>query len=145
MQRLSRIATSAIVALVVLLAVTVQPLAFAIEARAQDDARTAEEAGAAADFVLGLAADRSFNALYDWIHPEAHAVVPRVTAVRLFQQVYEVAQAGRGRVTGVRLIEWTWEVTGKTYPDAAGVSYEQPYAEDGEEKLLREVDVPRPT
>lgn len=110
----------------------------AVATQSEEEARMAEEAAAGAEFVLGLAADRLFNALYDWIHPDAHAEVPRVTAVRLFEAVYEVAQAGRGRVTDVRIIDWTWEVTGKTYPVAAGVSYEQPYVENGERKLLEE-------
>jgi predicted metalloprotease len=33
---------------------------------------------------------------------------------------------------------WTWGVTGKTYDNAAAVSFEQPYKENGQEKILKD-------
>lgn len=90
---------------------------------------TAEDEQAAveaADAILALAAEREFNTMYDRIHPDAHAVVPRVVAVKAFEESYEAAQAGRGEVTAIEFIEWTWEVTDKTYPLAADVEFEQP-------------------
>jgi predicted metalloprotease len=102
-----------------------------------DDLRDRATAAATAQAIFQLAADRNFNAMYDQIHPDAHAVVPRVAAVGTFQAAYDQVQPGRAQVLGVQLVPWTWGVTGQSYPRAAAVEFAQPYVdEDGNEAWL---------
>jgi uncharacterized protein len=123
-----------------LLAVTVSLSAFlgAIgQVGAQDADADLRGATATAEELFQLAADRKFNALYDRIHPDAHAVVPRAAAVGTFEEVYALLQAGRAEITDARFTEWTWGVTGQTYPRAAEISFRQPYVDEaGEEHWL---------
>jgi predicted metalloprotease len=106
---------------------------------AQDGNRDVAEAAATADELFRLAADRKFNALYDRIHPDAHAVVPRAVAVGVFEDVYSQAQAGRAQIVGAEMVTWTWPVTGQTYPYAAEISFVQPYVDDrGQEAWLED-------
>ena len=106
-------------------------LAFAAPttARTQSDAEAAAAARATAEELFELAAQSNFNALFDRIHPDAHAVIPRVAAIRAFEEIYATTQAGLATITGVAIGEWTWQVTGKTYPDAAQVRFAQPYVD----------------
>ena len=121
-----------VAALVVLLGVLTAPLA----ASAQNAERDQREAVATAEEIFRLAEDRKFNAMFDRIHPDAHAVVPRAAAVGAFEEIYGAAQAGQFTILGVELVEWTWPVTGKTYRNAAEVRYELPYVEDGVRKIV---------
>jgi predicted metalloprotease len=105
---------------------------------AQEDAKDRAEAAATAQSLFDLAADRNYNALYDEIHPDAHAVVPRSAAVGTFQDVYSQVQAGRSQVVGVQIVQWTWAVTGKTYDHAAAVDFVQPYTDNGQEAWLED-------
>lgn len=75
-----------------------------------------------------LEASGDFNALYDLIHPDAHAVVPRAAVIGWFQDEFAPRGPGVSTVTEIRFVEWTWPVTGRTYPRTAEVSYEQPFA-----------------
>src|SRR3954453_21755354 len=86
--------------------------------------------------IFRLADTGDFNAMYDLIPPDAREIIPRVAAVNTFQALYGAANVGRGVPTGVEFQTWTWEVTGKTYNNAAAVSFEQPYVENGEDKTL---------
>ena len=105
-------------------------------AGAQDEQRDAREARFTAEEILRLAADRKFNAMYDRIHPDAQAVVPRAAAVGTFERIYAAAQAGQATVTGVAIGEWTWGVTGQRYPRAAQVKFQQLYMENGQSRTL---------
>jgi predicted metalloprotease len=105
---------------------------------ARDQEADLREAVATAQEIFLLAAEGKYNAMYDRIHPDAHAVVPRAAAVGTFTELYAVAQAGRAQITGARMVSWTYPVTGQTYPYAAEISFEQPYVENGEEKLLQD-------
>jgi predicted metalloprotease len=108
-------------------------------ARAQDEERDLAEAVATADEILRLAYERKFNAMYDRIHPDAHAVVPRATAIGAFEDIYAETQAGRGEVVDARLTEWTWGVTGESYPNAAEIDFRQPYVdENGQDAVLED-------
>lgn len=89
-----------------------------------------------AEQIFQLAADRKFNAMYDRIHPDAHAVVPRAAAVGTFESVYSVLQAGKSEITGISFGPWTWGVTGKTYDHAAAVAFTQPYVDNGVQQTL---------
>ncbi len=92
---------------------------------AQD--RTAEAAEAAVE-LSRLEAEGAYDALYDLMHPDSQAVVPRQTVVGWYQA--ESAPLGPGVITvlSVRFVDWTWGVTGVTYPGAAEVTFSQPYA-----------------
>ena len=103
-----------------------------------DKASAERTAVATAEEIFRLAAERKFNAMYDRIHPDAHAVVPRAAAVGTFTKLYEITDAGKSEVTGVEIVEWTWAVTGQRYPEAAEVSFEQPYVENGQTKTLQD-------
>lgn len=107
----------------------------------------ADEQAAAADAAVELSfyeAAGDFNALYDRIHPDAHAVIPRAAAIGWFQEAFAPRGPGVATVTGVRFVEWTWAVTGTTYPITAEVSYEQPFADGTVEadvvRLVRDRD-----
>lgn len=103
----------------------------------RSDEQAAADAQATAEGLFDLAAAGEFNALYDRIHPDAKAVVPRESAVRSFEEVYALAQAGQARVRGVQIGSWTWPVTEQGYPTAAQVSYAQPYVDAaGREQVL---------
>jgi hypothetical protein len=83
-----------------------------------------------------LEAAGNFDALYNQMHPEARAIVPRAAVVGWFTDQYAPQQPGViAEVTGVEFVDWTWPVTGKTYPHTAEVSYVQPFGPDGEEMV----------
>lgn len=111
-------------------------------AQAQDTAANRREASATAQEILGLAVDRRFNAMYDRIHPDAHAVIPRAAAVGAFTAIYDQNKVSDAKVTGVDIKDWTWGVTGQTYQDAAIVHFEQTYIDaNGNEATLAD-DMP---
>ncbi len=89
-----------------------------------------------AEDIYKLAAVGKFNAMYDRIHPDAHAVVPRAAAVGTFSELYTVVQANQTQITGITFGSWTWGVTGKTYDHVAAVAFTQPYLDNGQQKLL---------
>jgi len=121
------------------LAVVMTGLGLSPTASAQDREADAREAVATAQEIFRLADERKFNAMYDRIHPDAHAEVPRVVAVKVFEQLYAVAQAGRSEIVGVDLVSWTWGVTGETYDYAAAIAFEQPFVdENGDEETLED-------
>ena len=121
------------------LAVVLSGLSLAPAASAQDREADARGAVATAREIFRLADECKFNAMYDRIHPDAHAEVPRVVAVKVFEQLYAVAQAGRSEIVGVDLGPWTWGVTGKTYDYAAQIAFQQPYVdENGDEQTLED-------
>ncbi len=90
-----------------------------------------------AEQILQLAADHEFNAMYDYLHPDAQAIIPRAAAVGVFTALYEEGKVGDATVTGVQMTEWTWGVTGQTYQNAAGVDFSQAYVdEEGRARIL---------
>jgi uncharacterized protein len=127
---------------VLALLLTLSLVAPAVGARsvaAQNDAADRALAAATAQQIFQLAADRNFNAMYDQIHPDAHAVVPRAAAVGAFQAIYSKYQAGKAQIVGVKIVQWTWPVTGKTYDRAAAVDFVQPYVDaNGQQAWLED-------
>jgi uncharacterized protein len=69
-----------------------------------------------------------YNGLYDRIHPDAHAVIPRAAVIGWYQNEFAPLGPGVATVTGVRFVQWTWPVTGVTYSATAEVSFVQPFA-----------------
>lgn len=89
-----------------------------------------KEANAAAAVVVDLTKREmsgEFNAIYDMLHPDAHAAVPRGAVVGWYRHDYGPRGPRTGKVVEVRFIEWTWAVTGKTYQGAIEVTYRQPF------------------
>ncbi len=87
-----------------------------------------QEAATTAIELSQLEALGDFNVLYDRIHPDAHAIIPRAAVIGCYQNQFAPHGPGVATVTGVRFVEWTWPVTGQTYPYTAEVSFRQPFA-----------------
>ena len=94
-----------------------------------DEAAAAE---AARELSL-LEAERAFDDLYERMHPDALAVVPRSAVVGWYESFFADRETAEIRVTGVQPEPWTWGVTGVTYQDAVTVSFVQPYTVGGVE------------
>jgi predicted metalloprotease len=121
---------------ILLLVSALIPIASPVVADEETDLANAEDR---AREIFRLADQKKFNAMYDLIHPDAHAIVPRVVAVNTFQELYTYAQAGRATINDVELVSWTWGVTGVEYPYAAAVRFEQPFVdENGNEEILED-------
>lgn len=111
----------------------------AAQGQEQDVNRDRANVAATAAEILRLASDRKFNAMYDYIHPDAMAVVPRAAAVGVFTDVYVVSNAGQAQIVSVEMAPWTWGVTGQQYPYAAKVSFVQPFTdENGQQDWLED-------
>jgi predicted metalloprotease len=78
-----------------------------------------------------LEADRNFDALYERMHPDARAVVPRSAVVGWYESFYANRTTSEATIANVVAEPWTWDVTGVTYDDAVTVSYSQLYTVDG--------------
>lgn len=92
--------------------------------------RTDAEAAATVAVELSvLEASGDFNTLYDRIHPDAHAEIPRAAVIGWFQNEFAPRGPGVSTVTGVNFTSWTWPVTGQTYPYTAEVTFTQPFAD----------------
>jgi hypothetical protein len=99
-------------------------------AAAQADDRLGAAADAARELSV-LEADRDFDALYEGMHPDALAVVPRSAVVGWYETYFSNRETSELEVIAVEPEPWTWEVTGVTYDDAVTVTYDQPYTVDG--------------
>lgn len=128
--------------MVALIAPMIAAPTYAVAAQTAPSAPNAEDERAAreaAEQILTLAAARDFNVMYDRIHPDAHAIIPRVVAVKSFEDAYGQTEAGQAEVTGLRFGDWTWAVNGTTYPMTAEVSFEQPAVdENGDQVQFRD-------
>jgi predicted metalloprotease len=97
---------------------------------AQADDQLAAAADAARELSV-LEADRDFDALYERMHPDALAVVPRSAVVGWYESYFAERETSELEVTGVEFEPWTWPVTDVTYDDAVTIRYVQPYTVDG--------------
>ncbi len=100
----------------------------AVSAATSDDAASDIAATVARD-LSQLEAEGDFDALYDRIHPDAAAIVPRAAVVGWFTDVWAPLGPGVATITGVSFDAWSWGVTGITYPGTAVVAFEQPFAD----------------
>lgn len=114
-----------IASLIAMVVVTLRPVT-SFAAQTTFDAQAASIAAYELSVMESLG---DFNGLYDRIHPDAHAVVPRAAAVGWFAEDFAPLGPGVSVVTGVEFGPWTWAVTGKTYPVTATVSFRQPFAD----------------
>lgn len=98
----------------------------------QADARDRREAAAAARALSRLERDEEFGELYERMHPDARAAVPREAVVGWNEAEFAAKRTDELSVTGVELVGWTWEVTGERYARTAAVAFLQPFWVDGE-------------
>lgn len=123
---------------VVLVVVSLLAPAAVMQSAAQTTQRDANRdranAAATAAEILRMAGERKFNNMYDYMHPDSMAVVPRAAAVGTFTDVYQQAQAGQAQIVGVEMVPWTWGVSGKQYPYAAKVSFVQPFVDENNQQ-----------
>ena len=88
-----------------------------------------EAAKSAAATLSKLEATDQFDALYDRMHPDAQAVVPRSAVVGWYTHDFAPRRARTAEGIKVRFLDWTWPVTGKTYAQTADVAYRQSFAD----------------
>ena len=96
--------------------------------------QTDDPSASAADAARALShleADRDFDALYQRMHPDALAVIPRSAVVGWYESFFTDRTTDELTVTGVVSEPWTWGVTGTTYDDAVTVRFVQPYTVAG--------------
>lgn len=80
-----------------------------------------------------------YNSEYDFIHPDARAVIPRAAVTGWYLDNYWPRQPQPITVTGVRFVSWTWPVTGVTYPNTAEVTFTQVFLDGGENTIENDV------
>lgn len=97
---------------------------------------SAQNWSAASDRAFAIArleSRRKYSALYDLMHPDAQAIVPREVVIGWYID-YLPGFDVLGELTSVDnidFIDWTWAVTGVTYPNTAEVSFTQTVTRGG--------------
>jgi len=86
-----------------------------------------QAAAAAARELSRLEETRAFDTIYDRLYPDVKALVPRAALVGWYTADFTAKRTAELTVTSVAIADWTWPVTGRVYPNAAAVSYVQPY------------------
>ena len=114
---------------VVLLLVVANLLAFLPTPVMGQTVQDAETAARVAVELSALEATADINTLYDRIHPDARAEIPRAAVIGWFQNEFVPRGPGVSTVTAVNFVSWTWAVTGQTYDYTAEVSFIQPFAD----------------
>jgi len=84
----------------------------------------------AAQTIGALEMWRAYPALYALLHPDAQALIPFETIACWYADQFGLPSAWKDGVFQTTVIDvtfnpWTWSVTGKEYPDAAAITYEQ--------------------
>ncbi|MGH2533393.1 MAG: neutral zinc metallopeptidase [Thermomicrobiales bacterium] len=102
-------------------------------------ASDADDAADMAYYLSELEANGQFNALYDLIHPDAHAIIPRAAVIGWYQTEFAPRGASPATIVGVSVTTWTWAVNGRTYPRTAEVSFVQTFWDGGAETVLEDV------
>jgi hypothetical protein len=73
----------------------------------------------------GLEVTGGFRRLYNSLHPDARAIIPREAVMGWYENEFMYLGEPAARAIKVRFISWTWEVTGTTYPETAEVALRQ--------------------
>ena len=81
-----------------------------------------EAALATAELLAQWEASADFESLYDTLHPDAQAAVPRAAVVGWYQDEFAPLGFAGGAAIKLRFVAWTWPVTGMTYRDVAEVT-----------------------
>lgn len=113
----------------------------AIASLAQEDGSLADASAAVREFSL-LESQRDFATLYERMHPDARAIVPRSVVEGWYAAFFANRDAQEAQITDAQVEPWTWGVTGTAYDDAVTVRFVQPYVVDGvAEDVVGEVHV----
>lgn len=91
-------------------------------------------AAAMAAFFSLLEATGDADSLYDWLHPDAKALVPRTVVHGWLENEVAPRRPQPIEVERVRFVDWTWPVTGKAYRSVAEVAYRQRFADGSVEE-----------
>ena len=134
----ARASSRALWAIALFVLTFIAPFAGQVSVTAQSGT-AAQDAMDAAYFYSYLESIGDYNTEYDFIHPDARAVVPRAAVVGWFLDNYWPRQPSPALITGVRFIAWTWEVTGVTYPQTAEVSFTQTFWDGGRNTVEHDV------
>ncbi len=78
-----------------------------------------------------------FNTEYDYINPDARAIIPRAAVVGWFMDYFPPRNPQPATILSVEFVSWTWEVTGVTYPYTAQVSFSQQFNDGVEFDVVR--------
>jgi hypothetical protein len=112
-------------------------LAFATPRAEAQSSLDAQNAMDMAYYLSYLESVSDFNTEYDFIHPDARAIIPRAAVVGWFLDNYSPRQPQPATILGVEFVSWTWEVTGVTYPYTAQVSFSQAFNDGVETDVVR--------
>lgn len=118
---------SRLTVLMVIVALVSSMLPHAATVRAQGDTTDEQNAATAAYVISVLEAASSFSEVYDRMHPDARAFIPREAVVGWYENDFGPKQPEPITVAGVQMVEWMWPVTGVTYPYTAEVAFEQSF------------------
>ena len=99
----------------------------------------AQNAADAAYFYSYLESIGDYNTEYDYIHPDARAVIPRAAVTGWFLDNYWPRQPQPATIVDVQFVTWTWAVTGVTYPNTAEVSFTQIFWDGGANTVVNDV------
>lgn len=91
----------------------------------EPDIPESEAALAVAETVSDLEVTGGFRGLYDAMHPDAQAIIPREAVIGWYENEFTQRGDPAARAIKMRFISWTWDVTGKTYPETAEVALRQ--------------------
>lgn len=111
-----------------------------VAAQAVSDQQKVDAAAQTAQAYLDAAVAGQYNQLFDYLHPDVLAEVPRSVALKIFSEIYGATQPGKAQITDVQLGAYTWPVNNTTYEDAAAVTYTQDFTgADGKKQTLETV------
>jgi hypothetical protein len=89
------------------------------------DIPDSDAALAVAETLSGLEVGGGFRILYDAMHPDAQAIIPREVVMGWYENEFTHLGEPAASAIKVRFISWTWGVTGTTYPETAEVAQRQ--------------------
>lgn len=86
-------------------------------------------ASAVAQQLSVLESESAWDALYDQLHPDSQLTVSRATVAYWYATYFAPNGPNPAEITGASLTSWTWPVTGRTYSQAAEISYTQTFGD----------------
>lgn len=109
---------------------------FPVSAQTANDAQDAMDAAFLYSYLESIG---DYNTEYDYIHPDARAIIPRAAVTGWFMDNYWPRQPQPAVITGIRFVAWTWAVTGQTYPYTAEVYFTQIFWDGGANTVVNDV------
>jgi predicted metalloprotease len=111
-----------VIVLAMLLLVSASPALVAAQATSATSTKTAEVTDALQQ-IASLERDHDVNTLYDLLHPDVRQKLSREGLGAYYASPAALIPDGAYADVKVTFGDWTWPVTGKTYKDAATVTY----------------------